>query len=149
MGNYNDGTISDVRKNWEDGSMVNIVSSIGRAPTRGDYMFKLSELAPLPFIYYDIFFFQFVPLPVCDLNSLSEKPEHSAILVAWSTPPPLKPDQAVGLYVSKWGNLGIFQHRWGDGYLPPGYMTKNTVRVFAPRPGWNAPYFILHTPWGF
>lgn len=141
--------MDDPTQNWKDGSMVNIVTSVGFAGRR-EYLFKTADLAPLPFIYQDVFGLPYA-LPACPLDDPQNQiPKHSAILVNWLTPPPFNNSLSVGVYISKWGDMGIYLHRWGKGYVPdwPGaYIDSQVLRIFAPRPGWNPP-FIVHSPWG-
>ncbi len=132
-----------------DGSMVNVVTSVtGSGEPRPDYLFSTSDLEALPYEYYDIFV-EMIGLPVCDLDGMGPnlKPAHSAVLVDWF-PSDFSPDYSAGIFVSKWGQMGIYQHRWGEGLCPPIYCDTGALKVFAPRQGWDPPYFVIHTPWG-
>ncbi len=118
-------------------------------PRTDPFMFNTEDLNWIPFLYYDILV-QMIPLPTCPLDSPTEIPVHSAILVDWFTPLGVPTEYSVGIFISKWGDLGIFRHRWGEGYTPPEYNLKTQLRIFAPKqPQWPSPYYVFHTPWGF
>jgi hypothetical protein len=134
---------------WFDPFMTQVaVSVMGNGEPVSDFLFNTSDLAALPYRYWDIFG-EMIWLPVCDLEVLDDAPEHSAVLIDWLTPSVLPSDLAAGIFVSKWADLGIFRHRWGDGLCPPEYCATNRcLHIFAPRSGWDPPYLIFHTPWG-
>ncbi len=140
--------LQDPRWNWADGSMVNVVASVFAPQAVGeDYTFYTADLSPLPSLYYDVTV-QMVPLPTCPMDTLDQNPVHSAILINWFTLPGTMSDYSAGIFISKWGDWGIYQHRWGPAFLPDIYCNTSTLRIFAPRPGWQPPYFVFHTPWG-
>lgn len=110
--------------NWNDGSIVSAVTSVGRV-SGGEYYFRTADLENLRVAYQDVFGNQ-LELPVCDLNNLSATPQHSTYLVNWFTPVPLSPDYSVGIYNSKWGRWGLYQHRWGRATPLPRTMAQPT-----------------------
>jgi hypothetical protein len=138
--------------NWSDGSMVDGVLSVqgGLGEPTADYLFNSTDLLSLN-SYTDVLNNR-IGLPVCPLASLNDVPVHSAVLVGWFEPDPVGlPDLSAGIYVSKWGEFGLYRHRWGIGYVPDGFLDATLLRVFVPNPPWPfcPPYDIVHSPWGF
>lgn len=174
MGEPNDAT-SWPYKNWQaaDGSFK--VGAIGTKDTNGEYTFSLASLqgfignyinstatpfAPAPPFYslpsppnaLTAAFRPIIPLPVCPLtNSVpmasTEWPVHSALLIGWI--PTADNSNAHGVFVSKWGNMGVYVHRWGVTYCDSTYCNASNIYVFVPWKGWGSPppYNIVVTPW--
>jgi hypothetical protein len=141
--------MNDPSANWSDDSMWDAAVSVYRAEDGTmEYLFNTSDLDWLPWAYYDETGYM-IPLPTCDLSTLNDQPAHSALLVDW-----VNPMESIsyygGIFESKWGFLGLFQHRWGLGYCPDSYCQANTLRVFAPDQGWGyaPPYLIYADPFG-
>jgi hypothetical protein len=133
--------VSDVRRNWNDGppsSMANAVTSFPKG-TGNEFLFSTADIANVVSAYQNDLGGPF-PLVVCPLNTLSQLPVHSALLVS-VTPMGSDTTRCYGLYESKWGYLGIFRHRWGTTYSPPSYnVLADTLRMFAPNPNaWGNP----------
>jgi hypothetical protein len=152
----------EVSANWRDGSMLNVIDSIVRPVNpdtgrrEGEYIFNQDELNALRLQYSDPTPTP-IGLPVCPLNNLTtEEALHSGILVGTLE---VSDNRVAGIYWSKWGNLGLYQHRWGDGFLPDAYLRASipffevpadTLKVFAPS--WSGAggggYIIYHSAWG-
>lgn len=130
--------------NWLDGSMVNVATSAPLPAAGGEYSFTTATIQGL-WSWYTNPFGDYILLPVSNLNAVNdtEVPEHSAVL--FDIIPAATAGSSYGIYVSKWGNNGLYKHRWGTGFAPPEYMTKSTLRIFAPN--WNGPYWITHPHW--
>lgn len=146
-------------ENWLDGSMTNVVTSYmkGWGPADGvvsgitDYLFDTSDLDWLPEMYYTWPFAEFVGLPTCPLDDFAQNPSHTAVLTDWFSPEETQGTMYAGIYQSKWGEQGIFQHRWGWGYCPPDYCNTASLRIFAPNYAWeenqDASYYVVYSPW--
>lgn len=140
--------------NWIDGSMKVVATSVGKY--QGEHYFLKSVLDALVNVYWGIGIdsspVTLVYLPVTNAGSAGVTPddEHSALLEpeSWFTPPGLNSIYVVCRYKSKWADRGLFEHhRWGNGHIPPEFL-KGTLTIYAPKNGWNPPYFSFPTPWG-
>lgn len=131
-------------QNWIDGSMGNVATSAALPAGGGEYTFTTATIQNL-WSFYTNPFGDYILLPVSDLNAVNntEVPAHSAVL--FGITPASTPGSSHGIYVSKWGNTGLYKHRWGTGLVPPGYLTKSTLQIFAPN--WSGPFWITHPHW--
>lgn len=141
-----DGLYGLPNLNWLDGSMASVAIGTKSAPTQPyEFLFSQSDLDPLPTTYYDDRVLG-VPLPVSDVQNLAtDVPSHSALLVGFHPSSKIPSDKYYGVYWSKWGAMGVWQHRWGEPFCPYG---STTIQVFAPKSPWVPPYLIVPTAWG-
>jgi len=151
------------RSNWQDGSMVDAVQSVagpmGESAEVTDWLFNTEDLDALQYEYEDVFgsmsgILQYNPrnmigLPVCDPVSPNGLPVHAAVLVDWMTAPGMTPDKSVGIFISKWGNGGVWLHRWGYGLCPGEYcVSTEQLHVFVPSSAWGGlEYWVFYSPW--
>lgn len=150
--------MDDPRANWQDGSVQNLVTSRNIIQNFDkDYLFQTSDLDNIKYTYYNEFgpcgraYEIDFPFPVCPLDNLNEIPAHTALLVAY-TPTDTDPSYSYGTYRSKWGLLGIFEHRWGWGKVPYNYMRTDVLRIFVPYQGnwgYDPPPYLAYWPLPF
>jgi len=132
-------------QNWIDGSVTNLVSSVG--DVNHEYVFNTSDLAQLD-IYTDEFFDWLIPFPVCPVNTANDFLDHSAIALRF-VPTASNWTYSYGIYWSKLGNLGIFEHRWGpQNYPAGGWNPAYPLRIFVPNgKGWGGqPPWLVYWP---
>ena len=143
--------MEDPRANWQDGSVQNLLTSrnIIDYPYDKEYAFETEDLDNMIFSYFNPWFwFDRFPFPVCPLDNLDHQPSHSALLVGY-TRTDVDPAYSYGIYWSKWGMLGIFEHRWGWMRVPLGYMNADVLRIFVPYQGnwgWDPPPYEAYWP---
>jgi len=137
---------------WDDDVHTQI--DITNSGSIMEYLFDTTQLDNLEDTYYDELAY-FIGLPTCPIDDIHSGivPLHSAVLVAWFTPPTVDPKYVAGIFESKWGLGGIWQHRYGCGYLPDvQYVSAFHLQVFAPSgvdwPYQSPPYIISYSPWG-
>jgi hypothetical protein len=149
------------RPNWQDGSFVDAAQSQYRPGEwyNLDFLFATSALDTLQYEYPDMLgsmngILQSNPrtmigLPVCDLADPNTIPQHSAVLVDWFTPAGFPSSVSAGVYVSKWGEGGVWLHRWGYGLCPDDlYKSTEQLHVFAPSSAWGGlEYWVLYSFW--
>jgi hypothetical protein len=152
------------RANWKEQSpsMVDAVQSQqgpGAAPEVLDFLFNTADLNPLQYEYEDMLgsmsgILEYNPrnmigLPVCNLATLDDIPVHSAVLIDWLTPGGMAPNISAGVFISKWGNGGIFKHRWGNCLCPDDYCDNTKkLHVFVPSSAWGGlMYWVYYSPW--
>ena len=162
MSDAGNGVEYTPRQNWLDGSFDDAVQSQYRpgeefAP---DFLFATSDLNSLQYEYPDMLgsmsgILQSNPrnmigLPVCDLADVNTTiPEHSAVLVDWFTPAGIPSSFCAGIYVSKWGDGGVWLHRWGYGLCPDDLFDfSEQLHVFAPSTAWGGmEYWVCYSFW--
>lgn len=90
-----------------------------------------------------------IGLPVCPLVTRNDNPVHSAILVDWFEPEAFGESISAGIFISKWGNGGIWEHRWGYGLCPDLYCPSTALlHVFVPNNNWGGlMYWVFYSPW--
>ena len=56
---------------------------------------------------------------------------------------------SAGIFISKWGNAGIWMHRWGYGLCPGDYCDNSKqLQVFVPNANWGGlMYYVFYSPW--
>ncbi len=167
--------------NWDDQSMKSLITSMAKDDSinagYADYLFKLSDLEGLRGTYvndeetgFQVGQFLFptdlvnwiqpiIPLPTCDLDTIGPCtfPQHSALLVGWIPVPYYDSSNnqyAAGVYVSKWGNSGLYFHRWGPFLINKSYCDTQHLQIFVPDLGWgifngegSGGYNIVVTAW--
>jgi hypothetical protein len=157
------GIETSPRSNWQDGSMVDAVQSIagpmGESAEVTDWLFNTDDLDELQYGFVDMYgsmsgILQYnrrnmIGLPVCDPVSANGIPVHAAVLVDWMTAPGMTPDKSVGIFISKWGNGGVWMHRWGYGLCPGEYcVDAEQLHVFVPSNDWGGlMYWVCYSLW--
>lgn len=164
--------MEDPSPNWRDGSLA--VTTMSSAYTSDDgkvythvnhldeiqeYLFDAAKLNTFSNTYYGVLgpavdANDFIGLPTCTLDDVNfiQPAAHSAVLVAWFTPPNVDQQYFAGIFVSKWGIGGLWCHRFARGYCPDEYFQTFHLSVFAPvGTDWDdnsPPYLIDYSPWG-
>jgi hypothetical protein len=159
--------MNDPRANWLDSSLVGRAAAVKiamdtaqnwrRDDARGyEYAFSGTVIDSLRAYYIDPLA-QPIPLPTSDvINTTGDYPSHSALMIGVADTRLVLDTNGVPqtgylcMFQSKWGQQGLWQHRWGTPFCPPLYCQKPSIQVFAPGTGWGdaPPYLIYPSPWG-
>jgi hypothetical protein len=152
--------MGDPSQNWRDASVRgDLVRSVKTQTIYyKEYVFNTSDLQGLHDNYYDEFGapqdpHEFgIPFPACVVFA-DNTTGHSGVAMRF-VPIPLDETHSYVIYSTKYGNLGIFEHRWGPPYLGIPYNEDLPLSIFVPNGndwGWfgDAPPYAVYGPFPF